>query len=257
MHTSIPFKTNVVSRIRRPPVSENAAEHRRPSWITVGLGAVVIAFADGFWVISLRGAVGAVSENQNPFRGWLQSSTLMLPVVLLVILGSLKLTRRWVPSGSRLGHELAMALLLVVTFTSVISIGEVAAYSWHDYRIQAKELATMHPKTGAPMLMGLGGDQLDKSTGDQLNMSTGDAKAIPSKTESMIARSPSKCSALCAARRATRNTHLRAVGYVSVLLFATNLVLFLWILALRSGQLWTQPSKRQNLLAVRTSERAS
>ena len=44
-------------------------------WLTVLPLAVVLAFADGFWVTSLRGAVGAIERTQSPFASWLREST--------------------------------------------------------------------------------------------------------------------------------------------------------------------------------------
>ena len=46
------------------------------------------------------------------------------------------------------------------------------------------------------------------------------------------------CTALCESVRNTFNSHVRAVFYFSVVMLITNLVLVLWVLALRSDRLW-------------------
>jgi hypothetical protein len=39
-------------------------------WGTVLPLAVVLAYADGFWMLTLRGAIGAIERTQEPFAGW-------------------------------------------------------------------------------------------------------------------------------------------------------------------------------------------
>ena len=39
-------------------------------WLTVLPFAVVMAYADGFWMTSLRGAVGAIERTDEPFTSW-------------------------------------------------------------------------------------------------------------------------------------------------------------------------------------------
>ena len=56
-----------------------AAEPLQVSWVTVVVCASVIAYIDGFWLTSLRGAVGAIDATQSPFSRWLRDSTLMVP----------------------------------------------------------------------------------------------------------------------------------------------------------------------------------
>ena len=45
-------------------------------WLTVLPLAAVMAYADGFWMMSLRGAVGAIERTQEPFTSWWRESTL-------------------------------------------------------------------------------------------------------------------------------------------------------------------------------------
>ena len=41
-------------------------------WFTVVPLAVVMAYATGFWLVSLRGAIGAIERTQEPFASWLR-----------------------------------------------------------------------------------------------------------------------------------------------------------------------------------------
>ena len=93
--------------------TERRTAHRLPvSWATVVVCAVVIAYVDGYWTTSLRGAVGAIEGSQRPFTRWLRDSTLMLPLFLLGVLAALALTRRWVGRSRRELVQLAVAGVL-------------------------------------------------------------------------------------------------------------------------------------------------
>ncbi len=71
-------------------------------WLTVLPLAVVLAFADVFWVGSLRGAVGAIERTQSPFTSWLRESALSVPLFVLAVLGALTLAlHRFGPSAHR------------------------------------------------------------------------------------------------------------------------------------------------------------
>ena len=68
---------SIDSTLERPSAEPAAPEPpERPSearprtsvpWATVLTLAVVLAYADGFWMTSLRGAVGAIERTQGPF----------------------------------------------------------------------------------------------------------------------------------------------------------------------------------------------
>ena len=62
-------------------------------WTTVAVLAVLMSFADGFILISILGAVGAIERAQAPFASWLRISILMLPVFVLAVLGGLAFAR--------------------------------------------------------------------------------------------------------------------------------------------------------------------
>ena len=64
-----------------PPVRFAALRGRVPlAWGAVVVLAVVLAFADGFVIVALEGAVGAIERAQNPFGDWLLYSAVLVPV---------------------------------------------------------------------------------------------------------------------------------------------------------------------------------
>jgi hypothetical protein len=130
--------------VTHPAATEPAVARSAVPWLTVIPLAVVMAYADGFWVVSLRGAVGAIERSQTPFESWLRESTLLLPVFVFAVLGALMLTLRWFgPALSRRKTVLVAGLLIVGagTLTGVVELAASAAY---DYHLQAEQLAGRH-----------------------------------------------------------------------------------------------------------------
>src|ERR1044071_6318763 len=108
-------------------------------WITVAVFAIVIAFADGFVVTSLHGAVGAIERRSSPFHQWLTGSMLMLPLFFVAVVGALLVARRLV--GPRRGLvEFGATALLVTLLTSGVALAEVGASSAYDYHLQVRHL---------------------------------------------------------------------------------------------------------------------
>lgn len=172
---------------------------RRPSWPTVGLVAVLFAYADGFWVTSLQGAVGAIERTQTPFVRWMRDSTVMVVVMVGAVLLALRLADRL---RRRLGHGWRLALagaLLVATVGTLASAAELTASAAYDYHLQSR--------------------RIDASHGAHDHADTG-------------------CSMACEARKATVDAHVRGVGYATLAIVATNLVLVGWAMAVRGGKLW-------------------
>ena len=204
-----------ISLLAPPDVHGSPAHRQTPrlsvNWATVIVCAVVIAYADGYWVTSLRGAVGAIEVNQRPFTRWLRDSTLMLPLVLMAVLATLTLTRRWLGRSRREIAQVGTAALLIIVISSAVSIAGVATTSAYDYNIQAANLGQIH-----------------SSHVTSVAVDPGAPKASSDVTSG----------ALDAARHATLMAHVRAVGDASVVLLITNLVLVAWALALRGGRLW-------------------
>jgi hypothetical protein len=178
-------------------------------WLTIAFFAVVIAFGDGFWVTSVQGAVGAIERNDPPFDRWLRDSTLMLPLFFLAVLAAIVLGRRWFGgSRSRLLKFGATALLMVL-FTSALAITEVAASSAYDYRLQSRDLASVHAF-----------HQTIADTSPGATTTTG------------------RCVGICAETQLTLHSHMKALRIASVVLLLSNIVLVLWVMALRGDRIW-------------------
>jgi len=117
-------------------------------WRTVVLLAVLMAYADGYWLESVAGAVGAIERTQSPFTSWLRDSTLVLPFVVLGVLVALGIARR------RFGPTLTSARAVVLTGLLIVAAGVLVTFAQatlsalYDYHLQAQRLAfiqSTHP----------------------------------------------------------------------------------------------------------------
>jgi len=179
--------------------------------VTVAFFAIVIAFADGFWLTSMQGAVGAMQRSEKPLGRWLRDSTLMLPLYFLGVVLALVLARRlFGRSRSRVLKLGATALLITVVGTAV-GITEVAASSAYDYRLQTvsleQKLSFDHSHDAPPAV------------------AAGTAAA-------------KRCTGLCAQKELTLFTHVKAVKLAARLLLMSNLLAVLWVLMFRGDRLW-------------------
>ena len=186
------------SRLTGPTEQRTPATTGRSAvpWSQVVTLAVVIAFADGFWVTSLRGAAGAIERTQSPFLDWLRESTLVLPVFVVAVLAAFTVAlHRFGPRAHRPRAVLGTALLVVAAGTLAGVLGLVAS-SAYDYYLQSQQLVVM--------------DSMRSMCG-----TTAD------------------CSQM---QRATLLLQVRTVGYGSVILLLTNLVVVGWVVAVRGGR---------------------
>ena len=174
-------------------------------WSTVLPLALVMAYADGFWLVSLRGAVGAIERTQGPFTTWLRESTLALPLFVFAVLGALTLASRRFGPTLRTWKSLTATALLIVAAGSLAGIAVMAASSAYDYHLQSSQL------------------QLMASMSDTCAGATCLAQQL----------------------QATLALQVHAVSYGSAILLATNTVLVGWVLALRGGQLKTFTTGKQ------------
>ena len=113
------------------------------SWSAIGLFAVVLAYVDGFWMVTLQGAVGAIERSRGPFARWLRESTLLVPFFVAAVIVALLVGRRWF-AGRRPWVRQMSTVLVVVAATSTVAIAAVAASSAYDYQIQARHLGLLH-----------------------------------------------------------------------------------------------------------------
>jgi len=111
--------------------------------LTVLSLAAVMAYGDGFWMMVLRGAVGAIERTQSPFSGWVVESTVALPVFVVAVLGALTLALRWFGPVLRAGTFAATALMVVVAGT-LVGVGQVALNAVYDYHLESIQLQFIH-----------------------------------------------------------------------------------------------------------------
>jgi len=166
-------------------------------WLTVVPLAVLLAYADGFWLISLRGAVGSIERTQEPFLSWLRDSTLALPIFVLAVLGAVTLAARWFGPVLRKPKTVVATALMVVAASTLVGVATLAASSAYDYQLQSSRpqmASTTHPHTG-----------------------TG---SVPDQHQN-----------------ASLALQVRSVAYGSGILLVTNLALVGWVVALRGGRL--------------------
>jgi hypothetical protein len=117
-------------------------------WLTVLPLAVVLAYADGFWMVTLRGAVGAIERTQQPFDGWWRESTIVLPLYVLAVLGALTLAKRWFGPVLRTTRTVLITALLVALAGTIVGIAELIASSMFDFSLQSAQLAMMDQMHG-------------------------------------------------------------------------------------------------------------
>jgi hypothetical protein len=112
-------------------------------WSTVVPLAAVMAFADGFWMTSLRGAVGAIETTQSPFASWWRESTVILPVFVFAVLAVLTLALRWFGPVLVRQRTVLVTALLIVAAGTVVGLGEIVAGAAYDYHLQSNQLRLM------------------------------------------------------------------------------------------------------------------
>jgi hypothetical protein len=113
-------------------------------WATVATLAVVLAFADGIWLTSLRGAVGSIELSQSPFRSWLLQSAAVLPVFAIAVLAALTLAARRFGPVLRSPRELALTAAAVVVAGTVVTLLWAVAGSAYDFHLQVRHLRAMN-----------------------------------------------------------------------------------------------------------------
>lgn len=147
--TSLPETTTAPTGTAEPGASPRRGRIRgflapQPvRWRTVLLLAALTAYADGFWLTSVQGAVGAIERAQSPFDLWLRSSTLMLPLHVLAVLVALGVARRRV-GGLRTARQVLVTGLLILLAVTLLATGEVLVNTVLDYRLQVQLVTFSH-----------------------------------------------------------------------------------------------------------------
>ncbi|MFE4545574.1 hypothetical protein [Arthrobacter sp. NPDC056727] len=113
-------------------------------WRTVLPLAAMMAYADGFWIVSLRGAVGAIERTQDPFMSWLRESTVLLPVFVAAVIAAVALAlRRFGPVLAGKKAFFTTALLIAAAGTLAGSLTLAASEAW-DYVLQHDLMGHLH-----------------------------------------------------------------------------------------------------------------
>ncbi len=136
---------SVTTRFIAPATERHGAIPGRPAvpWATVLPLAVVMAYSDGFWMTSLRGAAGAIERTQGPFASWLRESTLILPLFVFAVLGAVTWALHLFGPVLTSSRRLLATVLLVVAAGTLVGIAELAASSAYDYYLQSDRLQLM------------------------------------------------------------------------------------------------------------------
>jgi hypothetical protein len=123
----------------------DAVQHRNAvPWGTVLSLAVVMAYGDGFWMISLRGAFGAIERTQAPFTAWLRESTLTVPLYMLVVIAALMLGLRRFGLVLRRPRALLTTGIIMAGAGTLVGIVEIVFSSAYDYHLQSTQLVAMN-----------------------------------------------------------------------------------------------------------------
>src|SRR6478735_12651974 len=127
---------------KAPVGGERRRSHLR--WVAIVALAIIIDLVDNFWATSLRGAVGAIEQVQEPFDAWVRTSTLMLPLYVVAVAGAALIGRRLVRHVRFNVVRSVIVGLLIVAATMLVGIGALTVNPFRDYRAQSAELAVMH-----------------------------------------------------------------------------------------------------------------
>ena len=184
----------------------------RMPWGTVAVLAVLMAYADGFVLTSVQGAVGAIERTTSPFATWLRTSTLLLPVFFLAVLGAFVLARRRLGPALHRPRKVIAAALLVIAAGSLVGTAEVAVSAAYDYHLQSAALqagATLHGHVHGASASG-----------------------------------HSAC-AFCTDQAQTRAVDESAARDAGRVILGANAVLVVWVTAMRGGRLDAGPRRRR------------
>ena len=95
----------------------------------------MLAYADGFWMVALRGAVGAIERTQEPFTSWWRESTLAAArSSLFAVLGALTLAKRWFGPVLRTTRPVVLTGLLIAAAGTLVGVVQLAISSVYDYQ---------------------------------------------------------------------------------------------------------------------------
>jgi len=112
-------------------------------WGTVLLLGAVATLGSEFWVVAIRGAVGAIQRTPGPFGDWLRESATMLPIYVLGVLVAVRWAARRQGARPQRAGDVLVALGVVVVVSTLVTAGVLAANAVVDYRLQSSLLVSM------------------------------------------------------------------------------------------------------------------
>ena len=130
-----PVPSSATGTASSPSAASRASSSAVP-WGTVVSLALVLAFADGFWVISVRGAVGAIERTGQPFATWLRESAVMTPVYVVAVLAALTVAKRRFGPVLRGARAVIASAWLVALAASLVGAAHLFVSAAVDFRLQ-------------------------------------------------------------------------------------------------------------------------
>src|SRR3954470_22693173 len=112
---------------------------RTVPWSTVALLAVLLACVTGFWMEVLQGATGDIGRTQQPFRGWLRDSAVLLPVFAAGVLASLAVGRRRFGGALHAFRPVVVTSVLIVGMGTLVGIAALTANAAYNYHLQSDQ----------------------------------------------------------------------------------------------------------------------
>ena len=194
MSTSVPASP--------PTVPFAALRGRVPlPWGFVAGVSVTLALANGFVIVAVQGAIGAIERAQSPFTSWLRLSAILVPVFALAV--TLALAR-----ADRRGRRTATIVLLVAAVSAAVGIVALIISTAYDYHLQSQLLAKSSSLHTTHLIGAFGAT----------NSAYDDGVWSPEQRDTLL-------------------TDVKGAGLGGVVLLAGNLVLVAWVTALRGGRL--------------------
>lgn len=113
---------------------------RQVPWRTALPLALVAALGSEFWVVAVRGAVGATERTSEPFAQWVLDSAVVLPAYLVAVVVALSVARRRYGPGPLAPRQVVGSLLMVVLAATLVAAVLLAVDAVVDYRLQMQNL---------------------------------------------------------------------------------------------------------------------
>jgi hypothetical protein len=128
-------------------------------WTAVLTLAVLLDFADGFFMTALRNAVGAIERTQEPFTSYWRTCLLLLPVFAVGVLAALTVALRLFGPELRGRKQVLATVALVAAAAALVGAAATTASSAADYRLQSAQLGMMKSMRGTCDAACLAGQQ--------------------------------------------------------------------------------------------------